>query len=306
LIRFNHVTKTWPDSTTAVNDLTLEVARGETLVLLGTSGSGKTTTMKMVNRLIDPTSGEIKIDGVDIMEQDAIELRRRIGYAIQQIGLFPHMTVRENISVVPKMLNWTKEAINERVEMLLTMVSMEPDEFSERYPAQLSGGQRQRIGVARALAADPPIVFLDLQSEIQKTIIFVTHDVFEAVKMGDRIALLDQGELQQLATPAELVDSPANEFVDSFLGRHRFQLSLLTSTLGRLVDRLDTSQPEPERVKWRLTFRHSLIDALDEFKNLKVNQLPVYKRKEYQGILRKDALLSVISHALGSTGDAEK
>lgn len=326
MIRFNHVTKTWPDSTTAVNDLTLEVARGETLVLLGTSGSGKTTTMKMVNRLIDPTSGEIKIDGVDIMEQDAIELRRRIGYAIQQIGLFPHMTVRENISVVPKMLNWTKEAINERVEMLLTMVSMEPDEFSERYPAQLSGGQRQRIGVARALAADPPIVlmdepfgaldpitreqlqneFLDLQSEIQKTIIFVTHDVFEAVKMGDRIALLDQGELQQLATPAELVDSPANEFVDSFLGRHRFQLSLLTSTLGRLVDRLDTSQPEPERVKWRLTFRHSLIDALDEFKNLKVNQLPVYKRKEYQGILRKDALLSVISHALGSTGDAEK
>jgi len=203
------------------------------------------------------------------------------------------------------------------------MVDMEPAEFRDRYPAQLSGGQKQRIGVARALAADPPIVlmdepfgaldpitreqlqneFVELESEIQKTIIFVTHDVFEAVKMADRIALLDAGRLQQLATPAELVESPANEFVDQFLGQHRFQLSLLTTTLGSLADQLDVKGEQPVAADEWLTARGSLIDALDRFKKSGLRELPVYRRRQFIGNLRKGSLLSLISRALGEAGD---
>ena len=323
LITFNRVSKTFPGGVQAVKDLSLEISEGETLVLLGTSGSGKTTTMKMVNRLIDPTSGQILIDGADVMEQDPIELRRGIGYSIQSIGLFPHMTVGDNIAVVPRLLKWSKDDIDERIDQLLTMVGLEPEEFRGRYPMQLSGGQRQRIGVARALAADPPIVlmdepfgaldpitreqlqneFVELESEIRKTVIFVTHDVFEAAKMGDRIALLDEGRLQQLAAPAELVESPANEFVDQFLGQHRFQLSLLTSTIGSLAEAIDSTAEEPAEGGSRLSARHSLIDALDEFKRSKSLELPVYRRKQYLGLLRKRSLLTVIARALGETGE---
>ena len=323
LITFNRVSKTFPGGVQAVKDLSLEISEGETLVLLGTSGSGKTTTMKMVNRLIDPTSGRILIDGADVMEQDPIELRRGIGYSIQSIGLFPHMTVGDNIAVVPRLLRWSKDDIDERIDQLLAMVGLEPEEFRGRYPMQLSGGQRQRVGVARALAADPPIVlmdepfgaldpitreqlqneFIELESEIQKTVIFVTHDVFEAAKMGDRIALLDEGRLQQLATPAELVESPANEFVDQFLGQHRFQLSLLTSTIGSIAEAIDSTAEEPVEAGSRLSARHSLIDALDEFKKSKSLELPVYRRKQYLGLLRKRSLLAVIARSLGETGE---
>jgi len=323
LITLEQVCKTYPGGVEAVKDLSMEVRDGETLVLLGTSGSGKTTTMKMVNRLIDPTSGRILIDGSDVMEADPIELRRKIGYAIQHIGLFPHMTVAENIAVVPRLLRWSRQQVDERVDQLLAMVDMEPAEFRDRYPAQLSGGQKQRIGVARALAADPPIVlmdepfgaldpitreqlqneFVELESEIQKTIIFVTHDVFEAVKMADRIALLDAGRLQQLATPAELVESPANEFVDQFLGQHRFQLSLLTTTLGSLADQLDVKGEQPVAADEWLTARGSLIDALDRFKKSGLRELPVYRRRQFIGNLRKGSLLSLISRALGEAGD---
>jgi osmoprotectant transport system ATP-binding protein len=323
LIAFEHVCKTYPGGVEAVKDLTMEVRDGETLVLLGTSGSGKTTTMKMVNRLIDPTSGQILIDGADVMESDPIELRRKIGYAIQHIGLFPHMTVGENVAVVPKLLGWPKARMDERVDELLGMVGLEPEDFRDRYPSQLSGGQKQRVGVARALAADPPIVlmdepfgaldpitreqlqneFLELESEIQKTIIFVTHDVFEAVKMADRIALLDEGRLQQLATPAELVESPANEFVDQFLGQHRFQLSLLTTTLGSLVDQLDIASDQPVQTGRRLHARSSLVDALDEFKKSRGRELPVYRRGQFVGNLRKESLLTLIARSLGETGE---
>ncbi|NQT18333.1 MAG: ATP-binding cassette domain-containing protein [Planctomycetes bacterium] len=322
-ITFNRVSKTFPGGVQAVKDLSLEISEGETLVLLGTSGSGKTTTMKMVNRLIDPTSGRILIDGADVMEQDPIELRRGIGYSIQSIGLFPHMTVGDNIAVVPRLLRWSKDDIDERIDQLLAMMGLEPEEFRGRYPMQLSGGQRQRVGVARALAADPPIVlmdepfgaldpitreqlqneFIELESEIRKTVIFVTHDVFEAAKMGDRIALLDEGRLQQLATPAELVESPANEFVDQFLGQHRFQLSLLTSTIGSIAEAIDSTAEEPVEAGSRLSARHSLIDALDEFKKSKSLELPVYRRKQYLGLLRKRSLLAVIARSLGETGE---
>ncbi len=324
MITFESVCKTYPGDVEAVRDLSMEVAEGETLVLLGTSGSGKTTTMKMVNRLIDPTSGRILVDGVDVMKRDPIELRRSIGYAIQHIGLFPHMTVGENIAVVPRLLEWGKEKTGDRVDTLLAMMGLESQEFRDRFPSQLSGGQRQRVGVARALAADPPIVlmdepfgaldpitrdqlqseFQDLVSEIQKTIVFVTHDVFEAVKMGDRIALLDAGVLQQLSTPAELVENPANQFVDQFLGQHRFQLSLLTQTLKTVPLEGPAGSEAPAEVpETRLRVRDSLIEALDMFKKTGRAVLPIYDRGRLLGSLAKKRLLQIITQVLGETGE---
>lgn len=325
MISFDEVCKTFPGGVEAVKNLSLEIKEGETLVLLGTSGSGKTTTMKMVNRLIPITSGRILISGSDIMQQDAVELRRGIGYAIQHIGLFPHMTIAENISVVPRLLEWDRDRISERVDELLRMAGLEPEDFRERFPAQLSGGQKQRIGVARALAADPPIIlmdepfgaldpitreqlqneFLELESEIEKTIIFVTHDVFEAVKMGGRIALLDAGELQQLATPKELVENPANEFVDQFLGRHRFQLSLLTRTLQSIVQE-QPAEEKKEKPDVYLSARDSLIEALDRFKITGRRSLPVFRRDRFVGELKKEDLLGQITQTLGETGKDEQ
>ncbi len=323
MIRFEHVFKSYPGPVVAVHDLSFEVAPGETLVLLGTSGCGKTTTLKMINRLIEPTAGSILIDGTDNKQQDVIRLRRGIGYAIQHIGLFPHMTVAENISVVPSLLQWPRERIAERVDKLLAMVGLPPEEFRDRYPAALSGGQMQRIGVARCLAADPPIIlmdepfgaldpitreqlqneFLDLQTELNKTIIFVTHDVFEAVKMGDRIALLDQGRLQQIAAPAGLVENPANEFVDSFLGQHRFQLALLTRKIKSFIPEIKSGAgPPPETKGPRLFARNTLIEALDAFKSCGRSSLPVFQRERFIGDLEKKELLSFITSVLVESG----
>jgi len=278
--------------------------------------------MKMINRLIEPTGGRILIDERDIMEQDPIRLRRRIGYAIQHIGLLPHMSVAENIAVVPSLLEWPQMQINERIDVLLNLVGLEPEEFRDRFPSQLSGGQKQRIGVARALAADPPIVlmdepfgaldpitreqlqneFLELESVIQKTIIFVTHDVFEAVKMGDRVALLDEGRLQQLATPRELVEQPANAFVEDFLGQHRFQLSLLTQTVRSIgISAMQPSEAQTIRPAEALALRTTLLQALDLFKKTGRSSLPVYDNSVCVGTLAKKALLSVITALLGET-----
>jgi osmoprotectant transport system ATP-binding protein len=327
VIRFEHVVKRFPGGVEAVSDLSLEIAEGETLVLLGTSGSGKTTTMKMVNRLIEPTSGQILVEGTDVMRLDPIPLRRKIGYAIQHIGLFPHMSVGENIAVVPRLLRWTKEQIGQRVDQLLGMVGLEPDEFRDRYPSQLSGGQKQRVGVIRALAADPPIIlmdepfgaldpitrdqlqneFLELESEIRKTIVFVTHDVFEAVKMGDRIALMDQGRLEQLAAPAELVDKPANEFVDQFLGQQRFQLSLVTRTIRSVLPEAASQEEHPEGVGPGpyLRARDSLIAGLDLFKKTGAETLAVGERGRLIGKLSKRRLLHEITETLGEPGTRE-
>ncbi len=309
----------------AVKDLCLEVEEGETLVLLGTSGSGKTSTMKMVNRLIEPTSGRIKIQDIDVTDQNPIELRRGIGYAIQHIGLFPHMSIKENIGVVPRLLGWSPQGIDERVDALLEMVGLEPESFRSRYPAQLSGGQRQRVGVARALAADPPIVLMDepfgaldpitreqlqeefiqLQSEIQKTVVFVTHDVFEAVKMGDRIALLNDGVLQQLGTPAEIVESPANEFVDRFLGQHRFQLALLTRVIRPLVE--PSEQPPKQRPEAYVLESHSIVEALDALKRTHADRVHVYDENGvYKGSVLRSRILDTIVAAIepGTTSHA--
>jgi osmoprotectant transport system ATP-binding protein len=234
----------------AIDRLDLEVDAGEVCVLIGPSGCGKTTTMRMVNRLIEPTSGTIEVNGRDVTHIDPVELRRGIGYVIQQIGLFPHMTIAANIATVPRLLGWDDAKTALRVDELLQLIGMEPDAFRDRYPRELSGGQRQRVGVARALAADPPVLlmdepfgaidpinrtrvqdeFLKIQRQLRKTVVFVTHDIDEAIKMGDRIALLRDGHLVQHATPAEMLARPANRFVEDFVGADRAlkRLSLIT------------------------------------------------------------------------------
>ncbi|MFF1828461.1 ABC transporter ATP-binding protein [Paenarthrobacter sp. NPDC058040] len=234
------VTKTYPGQVIpAVESFTMDIAPGELIMFVGPSGCGKTTTMKMINRIIEPTSGSITIDGEDVLSLNPNELRRRIGYVIQQIGLFPHMTIAENISVVPKLLGWDKKRTRDRVEELLAVVELDPKVFANRFPRQLSGGQQQRVGVARALAADPPVMLMDepfgatdpitreklqteflrLQEKLSKTIVFVTHDFEEAVRLGDRIAVLsERSQIEQFDTPANILANPANEYVSQFVG----------------------------------------------------------------------------------------
>jgi osmoprotectant transport system ATP-binding protein len=240
MIRLVGVTKRYAGSETdAVKPLTMDIARGEFVVLVGPSGCGKTTTLRMINRLVEPSGGEIWIDGRNVTNVDPDELRRGIGYVIQQVGLIPHMSIEQNVGLVPKMLGWDKAKTTARVEELLELVGLDPAAFRSRYPRQLSGGQQQRVGVARALAADPPVMLMDepfgaidpitrdrlqdeflaLQQRIRKTIVFVTHDIDEALRLGDRIAIFAEGSrLAQFATPLELLTSPADDFVRSFIG----------------------------------------------------------------------------------------
>lgn len=249
MIKLENITKSY-DGITAVKDLTLEVKEGEFVVLLGPSGCGKTTTLKMINRLITPTSGRIYVEGQDISTVNPIELRRQIGYVIQRIGLLPHMTISDNIALVPRLKGWSKDKRIKRTDELLDMVDLDPETYRDKYPHQLSGGERQRIGVARALAVDPPILlmdepfgaldpitrvqlqdeFLKLEEQVKKTVIFVTHDMDEAVRLADKIAIMDDGQLHQYATPMEILKHPADDFVAQFMGGDRFfrQLKLLT------------------------------------------------------------------------------
>jgi osmoprotectant transport system ATP-binding protein len=259
MIRLSGVGKTYPDGTVAVHELDLDVRRGELVVLVGPSGCGKSTTLKMINRLIEPTTGTIEIDGEDVTRQDPVKLRRSIGYVIQQIGLFPHQKIVTNVMTVPLLYGETKATARERAYELMTLVGLDPDTFGDRYPHQLSGGQRQRVGVARALAADPPVLlmdepfgavdpvvrvrlqdeFLKIQRELGKTVVMVTHDIDEAVRMGDRVAVFATGgRLAQFATPAELLGRPADDFVSDFVGS--------TRGLRRLaVTPIDPSHLEP-------------------------------------------------------------
>ncbi|MGI8692313.1 MAG: ABC transporter ATP-binding protein [Geodermatophilaceae bacterium] len=252
-IRLEQVTKRYPDGSTAVDALDLDIQAGELCVLVGPSGCGKTTTMKMINRVIEPTSGHIFLGDEDVTKVDPVQLRRRIGYVIQQVGLFPHQNIRANVATVPRLLGWDKSKTAARTDELLELVGLPPKTFGNRYPHQLSGGQRQRVGVARALAADPvvllmdepfsavdPIVrerlqteFLRLQEAVRKTIVFVTHDIEEAVRLGDRIAVLSEGaKLEQYDTPANLLGSPANDFVADFVGSDRGLKRLAVTTIG--------------------------------------------------------------------------
>jgi len=258
-VEFEHVTKVYgrTDKGTpgAVNDLSLSVPAGRICVLVGPSGCGKTTSLKMVNRLIEPTSGRILIDGVDAATRDVTELRRGIGYVIQSTGLFPHLTIGDNVAVVPRLLGWDKARQRERTDELLGLVGLDPVRYRDRYPSQLSGGERQRVGVARALAADPPLMLMDepfgavdpivrerlqneflrLQEELAKTILFVTHDIDEAIKMGDLVAVMQTGgKLAQFGPPAEILANPASDFVARFVGADRGLKRLSLVRVGEL------------------------------------------------------------------------
>ena len=255
MIQFDNVHKQYSDGTQAVNGLDFEVEEGTTTVLVGPSGCGKTTTMQLVNRLEEPTDGTVYYDGTDVQDLSATELRRQIGYVIQDIGLFDHMTIAENVATVPELKGWDEERTDERVDELLELMGLPPEEYRDSYPTELSGGQQQRVGVARALAAGPDVMlmdepfgaldpitrenlqdeFLDIQEEIETTIIFVTHDINEALKMGDKIAMMNEGELVQYDTPTALLEAPATKFVEDFIGPDRTLKQLRVLRVGEIM-----------------------------------------------------------------------
>jgi osmoprotectant transport system ATP-binding protein len=279
MIRLEGVGKTYADGTVAVHALDLEVPRGRTVCLVGPSGCGKSTTLKMVNRLIEPTTGTITLDGEDVTRVDPVALRRRIGYVIQQVGLFPHQSIRTNVATVPSLLGWDKKRARTRADELMDLVGLDPDMYGDRYPHQLSGGQKQRVGVARALAADPPVLLMDepfgavdpivrarLQDEfarisrdLDKTVMFVTHDVDEAIRLGDKVAVFATGgRLAQFDVPAQILGKPADEFVAEFVGASR-GLRRLSVTL---IDRGDLEPVDGHQHAQSVSLASTLEDAL--------------------------------------------
>jgi osmoprotectant transport system ATP-binding protein len=320
MIEFRKVSKTYPGSDNpVVTDLSFEVPEGEICVLVGPSGCGKTTTMRMVNRLIEISEGEILIDGEPNTAMSATRLRRKIGYAIQQIGLFPHRTIADNIGTVPHLLGWDKGRIRNRVDELLELVGLSPGEYRDRYPAELSGGQQQRVGVARALAADPPIMLMDepfgavdpitrerlqdeflrIQEDIKKTIVFVTHDIDEAIKMGNKIAILKQGGiLAQYDTPETILAYPNSEFVASFVGTDRILKRLSLVRVGDI--RLEPANGEAEdlpRIDGNLNVRDALSEIIGSG-----NTKGVVERDGEKGLLTIDAIEKLSSARDDSRG----
>src|SRR5690625_153458 len=296
LLRFEHISKIYNGETKAVNDLSLHIKKGEFICLIGPSGCGKTTTMKMINRLIEPSSGSIFINGENILDKNPVKLRREIGYVIQQIGLFPHMTIQENIGLVLKLLKWPEEKRHSRAKELLSLVGLSPD-YLNRYPHELSGGQQQRIGVLRALAADQSLILMDepfgaldpmtrdslqdefkiLQKKLGKTIVFVTHDMDEALKLADRIVILRDGELVQFDTPDDILRHPANEFVEEFIGKDRLvQAKPNIQTVEQIMN------PNPITI----TKDESLSNAIQLMKQKRVDMLLVVnKQNVLEGII---------------------
>lgn len=301
MIRLEHVSKTFSGARSpAVGDLSFDVPEGEVACLVGPSGCGKTTTLRMINRLIEPTSGSITVAGRDIRTMPAHELRRGIGYVIQQVGLFAHRTVGDNVATVPKLLGWDKARTQTRVTELLDLVGLERG-LVDRYPSELSGGQQQRVGVARALAADPPVLLMDepfgavdpivrlrlqdelraLQERLRKTIVFVTHDIDEAVRLGDRVVVLNVGGvIEQIASPTDLLGSPANDFVGEFVGAQRGirRLSLITVRDVDLDQGTRDSRPE-------VTPDATLLDALQTILRVGANAVDVLDGEDYLGSL---------------------
>lgn len=309
------IRKEYPDGTVAVTGLDLRIAAGELVVLIGPSGCGKSTVLRMINRLIEPTAGTINLDGSDVTRMDPVQLRRRIGYIIQNVGLFPHQTIRANVATVPRLLGWPRSRIRDRVDELLDLVGLDPGQFGDRYPHELSGGQRQRVGVARALAADPvvllmdepfsavdPIVrarlqeeFLRLQAEVRKTIVLVTHDLDEAVRLGDRIAVLSHGGLlEQYADPVTLLGAPGSDFVRRFVGADRGVRRLAVTPLSTAM--LDPAPPDrevqPADEAPSLPLGASLYDALALLLTSDVARIRVTDEGRPVGWLSRERILS--------------
>ncbi|ELY2906177.1 osmoprotectant ABC transporter ATP-binding protein OsmV [Cronobacter dublinensis] len=327
MIKLENLTKQFTQkngqTVNAVDNVNLNVPEGEMCVLLGPSGCGKTTTLKMINRLIAPSGGRIYINGEDTTDLDTVTLRRNIGYVIQQIGLFPNMTIEENITVVPRMLGWDKARCKERATELMAMVALDPKRFLNRYPKEMSGGQQQRIGVIRALAADPPVLlmdepfgavdpinreviqnqFLEMQRQLKKTVMLVSHDIDEALKLGDRIAVFRQGKIIQCASPDELLAKPANEFVGSFVGQDRTLKRLLLIQAGDVTDKqptitVRTSTPLAEAFALMDDNDMRSVTVVDE------NEKPLgfVKRREARGAV---GVCADMLHPFRVTGKAE-
>lgn len=289
MIEFRNVAKVYEDGTRAVDDLSLSIEAGELVVFIGTSGSGKTTSMRMINRMIDATEGEVLINGENVQDKDPVDLRRGIGYVIQQTGLMPHMTVYENIVMVPRLLKWDEDKMESRARELLKKVDMDPDKYMNRYPSELSGGQQQRIGVIRALAADQEIILMDepfgaldpitrdslqdlvvqLQKEYGRTVVFVTHDMDEAIELADKIAIMSKGELVQYDTPHNIISNPANDFVREFLGEERLSQSDSTQLVS------DVMNTNPITVK----LGTSISDAVKVMRNRRISTLLITDEK---------------------------
>jgi len=318
MIRLAGVGKTYPDGTVAVQQLDLDVPRGRTVVLVGPSGCGKSTTLKMVNRLIEPTTGTITMDGEDITHGDPVQLRRRIGYVIQQVGLFPHQSIRANVATVPSLLGWEKRKATSRAEELMELVGLDPAQYGDRYPHQLSGGQRQRVGVARALAADPPVLLMDepfgavdpivrarLQDEfakisrdLDKTVMFVTHDIDEAVRMGDKVAVFAVGgRLAQFDVPAEILGRPADDFVAEFVGASRGLRRLSVTPINR--EDLETANGQPTQASIEISA--SLEEALATMMRYDDGQVVVTDQGQALGVLTPNTVHKALRRSIADS-----
>lgn len=312
-IRLDGVEKIYDGGAVAVAELSLDIAAGELVALVGPSGCGKSTVLRMINRLIEPTSGSIFVDGADITASDPVELRRRIGYCIQHIGLFPHQTIADNVATVPRLLGWRKPQVNERVEELLDLVGLDLGIHGKRYPHQLSGGQRQRVGVARALAADPVVLLMDepfsavdpiargrlqeeflrLQADVGKTIVFVTHDVDEAIRLGDKIAVLsNEAKLEQFGTPAEILRRPKTSFVSEFVGADRGVKSLSVTDLSGARLRETPSGDHPT-----VTVAANLREALSTLLDGETGYVAVTESGATLGVLSADDIYRTLHAA---------
>ena len=325
MIRLRGVSKKYGDGSLAVDDLSLDIPRGQVTVLIGPSGCGKTTTLKMINRLVEPTAGIIEVGGEDIMSTDAVQLRRHLGYVIQQSGLFPHWTVNENVATVLKLLRWKKEKRRARVAEMLDLVGLDPAVFGRRYPHQLSGGQRQRVGVARALAADPPVLLMDepfgavdpvqrgrlqqefrkLQDELQKTVVLVTHDIEEAVRLGDKMAVLQEGgRLAQFDPPAWILGDPSTEFVADFVGDDRLVTRLEVASLQRHDVMREASRATGGVQQLSVHLGDSLRRVLQVLMESPSGQVDVFDGSEWVGVMTPTSLHQAVRRSL-PTPDAE-
>jgi osmoprotectant transport system ATP-binding protein len=310
MIRLERVTKRYPGGQLAVRELTIEFPTGQLTMLVGPSGCGKTTTLKMINRLIEPTEGRIFHDEQDVTHIDPVALRLRMGYVIQNVGLFPHMNIADNVATVPRLLGWDRRRIQGRVTDLLELVGLDPEAFARRYPHQLSGGQRQRVGVARALGADPPVLLMDepfgaidriarerlqneflrIQREVKKTVIFVTHDIDEAIKLGDRIAIMNLGRLVQYDTPAAILEKPASDLVVELLGPDRGLKRLAVTRIDPTI----LEHPPDLPADATIPADRTLYDAFSEMLIRHASSIAVVDGDRVLGVLTPSSFVAAI------------